>query len=137
MVYEKTRSNGSRFRNSVQRRIENREDFDEKQSANRQDFSKVLRYAENKERQGLYARIEVAGESQCVGGPSIFWRCCLMNLASIAHIVLETLAALSALATIFDAIRSEWERHKRKRDGSGLTGQWPVKYQIFAPERVL
>lgn len=57
MVHEKTRSNGSRFRNSVQRRIENREDFDEKQSANRQDFSKVLRYAENKERQGLYARI--------------------------------------------------------------------------------
>ena len=42
-----------------------------------------------------------------------------MNLASIAHIVLETLAALAALATIFDAIRSEWERHKRKRDGSG------------------
>ena len=42
-----------------------------------------------------------------------------MNFASIAHIVLETLAALSALATIFDVVRDEWERYKRKRDGSG------------------
>lgn len=60
------------FRNSVQRWSEDRQAFEEKRNENRQDSGKVLRCAENKERQGLYVRIELAGESQCVGGPSIF-----------------------------------------------------------------
>lgn len=44
-----------------------------------------------------------------------------MNIGCIVNLILETLAALAALATILDFMLDEWRqrRHNRKRDGLG------------------
>lgn len=49
-----------------------------------------------------------------------------MDTVCIVRIVLETLAALAALAMVLEFALSEWrrKRHNHKRDSSGSTCRW-------------